>query len=146
MAEAHRKRIVVGMDGSEESIAALRMAARLAELLGCRIQAVTVWEYPAMLAMPFPTSEFSPRVEAERALAEAVDAAFEGSGAPEDLTQEAVAGQPARVLMEASRGAEMLVVGNRGRGGFAGLLLGSVSAAVASHAYCPVLIARPHRD
>ena len=146
MAEASRKRIVVGMDGSEESIHALRMAARLAGLLGCRIEALIVWEYPAMLATPFPTAEFSPRVEAEEALAEAVGAAFEGAGIPEGLTQEAVAGQPARVLMEASRGAEMLVVGNRGRGGFAGLLLGSVSTALASHAYCPVLIARPYRD
>ena len=146
MAEASRKRIVVGMDGSEESLHAMRTAARLAKLMDCRIQAITVWEYPAMLATPFPTTEFSPRVEAEQALAEAVDAAFEGQGIPEGLTREAVAGQPARVLMEASRGAEMLVVGNRGRGGFAGLLLGSVSTALAAHAYCPVLIARPHRD
>ena len=146
MAEASRKRIVVGMDGSEESIQALRQAARLAGLLGCKIQAVTVWEYPAMLAMPFPTSEFSPQVEAEQALSEAVDAAFAGSSVPKGLTREAVAGQAARVLIEASRGAEMLVVGNRGRGGFAGLLLGSVSTTVAAHAYCPVLIARTHRD
>ena len=146
MAEASRKRIVVGMDGSEESLHAMRMAARLAKLMDCRIQAITVWEYPAMLATPFPTTEFSPRVEAEQALAEAVEAAFEGSSVPKGLMQEAVAGQAARVLIDASRGAEMLVVGNRGRGGFAGLLLGSVSTAVAAHAYCPVLIARPHRD
>ncbi|MCC3272296.1 universal stress protein [Arthrobacter zhangbolii] len=146
MAEAPRKRIVVGMDGSEESVQALRMAARLADLLGCRIETLIVWEYPAMLATPFPTTEFSPRVEAENALAEAVDAAFADTEVPDGLTRQAVAGQPARVLMEASRGAEMLVVGNRGRGGFAGLLLGSVSTAVAAHAYCPVLIARPHRD
>ncbi|MCQ1946013.1 MULTISPECIES: universal stress protein [unclassified Arthrobacter] len=146
MTEGTRKRIVVGVDGSEESLEALRLARRLADLLECRIEAISVWEFPAMLATPFPTTEWSPRVEAERGLAEAVEAAFEGKGIPEGLTQSAVAGQTARVLMEASRGAEMLVVGNRGRGGFAGLLLGSVSTAVAAHAYCPVLIARPHRD
>ncbi|MDM7991387.1 universal stress protein [Arthrobacter sp. zg-Y877] len=146
MAEGTRKRIVVGVDGSEESLEALRLARRLADLLDCRIDAITVWEFPAMLATPFPTTEWSPRVEAERGLAEAVEAAFEGNGTPEGLTQSAVSGQAAGVLMEASRGAEMLVVGNRGRGGFAGLLLGSVSTTVAAHAYCPVLIARPHRD
>ncbi|KAD4059968.1 universal stress protein [Arthrobacter yangruifuii] len=146
MAQGTRNRIVVGVDGSEESLEALRLGRRLADLLGCRIEAVTVWEYPALLATPFPTTEWSPRVEAERALAEAVEAAFAEDGVPQDLSQSTVAGQSARVLIEASRGAEMLVVGNRGRGGFAGLLLGSVSTAVAAHAYCPVLIARPHRD
>ena len=146
MTETSRKRIVVGMDGSEESVHALRMAARLATLLECRIEAVIVWEYPALLATPFPITEWSPRKEAEQALDEAVEAAFEGTDVPEGLARSVVAGQPARVLMEASRGAEMVVVGNRGRGGFAGLLLGSVSTTVAAHARCPVLIARPHRD
>ena len=146
MAEGTRKRIVVGVDGSEESLEALRLARRQADLLDCRIEAITVWAYPAMLATPFPTTEWSPRVEAERAMADAVETAFEREGIPKDLTQSAVAGQTAGVLMEASRGAEMLVVGNRGRGGFAGLLLGSVSTTVAAHASCPVLIARPRRS
>ena len=145
MAE-NRQKIVVGVDGSLHSLEALRMARKLAGLLDCRIQAVTVWEYPAVLAVPFPTTDWSPQVEAEQSLAAAIETAFESTGVPEGLVQSVVAGQPVRVLMEASRGAEMLVVGNRGRGGFAGLLLGSVSSTLAAHSHCPVLIVHSPRE
>ena len=141
MNEEH-KRIVVGVDGSSLSLVALRTAHRLADLLGCHIQAVTVWSYPVALAVPIPSTEWTPRVEAESALDETLAAAF-GQELPEGLTKTAVAGQPVHVLVEASRGAEMLVVGSRGRGGFKGLLLGSVSSAAAAHAHCPVLIVHP---
>lgn len=139
---AEHKRIVVGVDGSSLSLVALRTADRLAGLLGCHIQAVTVWSYPVALAVPIPSTEWTPRVEAETALDETLQAAF-GKDLPAGLTKTVVAGQPVQVLVEASRGAEMLVVGSRGRGGFKGLLLGSVSSAAAAHAHCPVLIVHP---
>ena len=137
-----RKRIVVGVDGSSLSLVALRAAHRLASLLGCHVQAVTVWSYPLALTIPIPSTEWTPRVDAETALDETLEAAF-GSDLPEGLTKTAVAGQPVNVLLEASKGAELLVLGSRGRGGFKGLLLGSVSSGAAAHAHCPVLIVHP---
>ncbi|MFF2821800.1 universal stress protein [Arthrobacter koreensis] len=142
MAQDTRKRIVVGVDGSELSLVALRTARRLADLLECRIEAVTVWSYPVALAVPIASAEWSPRVEAQSALEETLQATF-GQDVPEGLKKLVVSGQPVQVLVEASKGAEMLVVGSRGRGGFAGLLLGSVSSAAAAHAHCPVLIVHP---
>ncbi|WP_312180276.1 universal stress protein [Arthrobacter sp.] len=142
MNEVKSKRIVVGVDGSALSLIALRTAHRLAGLLQCHIQAVTVWSYPVALAVPIASTEWTPRVEAESALDETLQEAF-GPDLPKGLTKTAVAGQPVQVLVEASRDAEMLVVGSRGRGGFAGLLLGSVSSAAAAHAHCPVLIVHP---
>ncbi|MCC3281944.1 MULTISPECIES: universal stress protein [Arthrobacter] len=137
-----RKLIVVGVDSSALSIVALQTARRLAELLQCRIEAVTVWSHPIALTAPVASAEWSPRVDAEEALNESILKAF-GDDVPEGLTKLAVSGQPVQVLVEASRNAEMLVVGSRGRGGFAGLLLGSVSSAAAAHAHCPVLIVHP---
>jgi nucleotide-binding universal stress UspA family protein len=74
-----------------------------------------------------------------QALDETVQAAFGDQPLP-GLRREVREGGAARVLIEASRGATMLVVGSRGHGGFTGLLLGSVSSNVAEHAPCPVLI------
>lgn len=142
MAQDIRKPIVVGVDGSELSLVALRTARRLADLLQCRIEAVTVWSYPVALAVPIASSEWSPRVEAESILDDTVQEAF-GEDLPEGLQKTVVSGQPVPVLVEASNDAEMLVLGSRGRGGFAGLLLGSVSSAAAAHAHCPVLIVHP---
>ncbi|MSR99873.1 universal stress protein [Arthrobacter sp. BL-252-APC-1A] len=142
MAQDIRKPIVVGVDGSALSLVALRTARRLADLLQCRIEAVTVWSYPVALAVPIASSEWSPRVEAESILDETVQEAF-GEDLPEGLQKTVVSGQPVPVLVEASNDAEMLVLGSRGRGGFAGLLLGSVSSAAAAHAHCPVLIVHP---
>ncbi|MFZ3453364.1 universal stress protein [Arthrobacter sp. 7Tela_A1] len=142
MTEDNRKRIVVGVDGSALSLTALRTARRLADLLECRMQAITVWSYPIALAVPIPSTDWAPAMEAENALDETLQAAF-GQDIPEGLKKTVVAGQPVQVLIEASKGAEMLVLGSRGRGGFAGLLLGSVSSAAAAHAHCPVLIVHP---
>jgi nucleotide-binding universal stress UspA family protein len=142
MNDEHRKRIVVGVDGSALSLVALRTAHRLAGLLDCHIQAVTVWSYPVALAVPVASTEWAPRVEAATALDETLAEAF-GQDLPDGLTRTVVAGQAVRVLVEASRDAEMLVLGSRGRGGFKGLLLGSVSSAAAAHAHCPVLIVHP---
>src|SRR3954449_548758 len=95
-----------------------------------------VWQYPML---GFPPIQWNPEEDAKGVLSQTVIDAF-GGEVPPDLERAVLQGQPAEVLAEASRGAEMLVVGSRGRGGFAGLLLGSVSSAVAAHAHCPVLI------
>jgi nucleotide-binding universal stress UspA family protein len=134
-------KIVVGVDGSEQSIAALRQADRLSRLLGARIEAVTTWTYPVAMSPYAITAEPTFEQIAEQTLDEALTEAF-GTDRPALLTTVVQHGHPAQVLIERSTGAEMLVLGSRGRGGFAGLLLGSVSSECASHANCPVLSVR----
>ncbi len=132
-------RILVGVDGSDESIEALRGAAKIATALGVHLQAVTTWEYPVTLGGYFPIDNWSPEHDASQILTDAIKRAF-GDKPPADLVQTTLQGPPARVLIDESEHASMLVLGSRGHGGFAGLLLGSVSAACAEHAQCPVLI------
>lgn len=133
------KHIVVGIDGSESSIGALRLAVELAASSGARVEALSAWQpYYGTVEMPMPVENLERSARA--ALAEALAAVDPGNV---DVTGAVLEGDPATVLIERSSDADMLVVGTRGRGGFAGLLLGSVSQRCAQHATCPVLIARP---
>lgn len=133
-------RIIVGVDGSPSSIAALRYAARLARVLDAPLEAITTWVYPPYVDYAL-LGDWSPQEHARAALDEAVTAAFGGTP-PERFTATTLPGSPADALIGASKDAQMLVLGSRGHGGFAGLLLGSVSNACAAHARCPVLILR----
>jgi nucleotide-binding universal stress UspA family protein len=137
--------IVVGVDGSEPSARALRWAARQAKLEGAALRVITTWEYPPTLgwAPPYPAG-FDPDGDARKALKEKVEAEL-GTGPEIAVELEVVEGHPAFVLTEAARGAELLVVGSRGHGAFAGMLLGSVSEYCAAHAPCPVVVVR-HLD
>jgi nucleotide-binding universal stress UspA family protein len=139
VSEPRKPRIVVGVDGSAGSKAALRWAARLAGQLGAQLDVVGVWEYPPLFGITaLPELEF-PVADIERSLNETV-AEVLGAARPADLRVKALSGPAAETLVTAGRGALMIVVGNRGRGGFSGLLLGSVSARTAEHADCPVLV------
>lgn len=133
-------RILVGVDGSSSSVAALRYAAHLAEALDAPLEAVTTWTYPPFSA-PYTVIDWSPENDAAAILEEAIDAAF-GPHPPERLTRKVRSGPAARTLIDMSEHSALLVLGSRGRGGFAGLLLGSVSATCVEHAQCPVLIMR----
>ncbi|MHA7276459.1 universal stress protein [Arthrobacter sp. HLT1-21] len=133
------KYIVVGVDGSPSSILALQWAQRLRPAVGASIRAVAAWQIPFSY-YEFPPSGWDPEQVAETILAGALEKAFHNDP-PRDATTITRQGPPARVLLEESKTAQMLVVGSRGHGGFAGLLLGSVSSVVAEHASCPVLIA-----
>lgn len=131
--------IVVGVDGSQASLEALREAGRMADLMGCPLTAVTTWQLPVTAAdYPFPLEQ-NFEEDARRRLGAAVRAVF-GEEPPAGLEQVVSVGSPARVLRDLSEDARLLVVGSRGHGGFVGLMLGSVSSAVAAHARCPVLI------
>lgn len=132
-------RIIVGVDGSDSSVTALAYAATIAAALNAPLEAIMSWEYPEIFRSYPPLEGWSPRREAESVLTDAVDRAF-GGIPPRRLTQTALPGPAARTLIEQSKTASLLIVGSRGRGGFARLLLGSVSAACAAHARCPVLI------
>lgn len=140
--------IVVGVDGSEEAKAALRFALDEAELRQATVRVVHSWQFGYIGVSGI--EGFSPVVGADlgdlRRRAEvALDAllhevASAGSGVV--VEQHVVEGAPATVLVDESRDADLLVVGSRGHGGFAGLLLGSVSQQCAHHATCPVVIVR----
>lgn len=136
--------ILVGVDGSESSLDALRYAAKLADALELPIRAIMTWDYAALIDL-YPTPGRSPDAETAVLLDAAIKDVF-GEDPPAGLTAAVIAGPPPSVLIDESRRAEMLVLGSRGHGGFAGLLLGSVSATCATHAHCPVLIVRHQKD
>ncbi|WP_374975059.1 universal stress protein [Microbacterium trichothecenolyticum] len=137
--------ILVGVDGSEPSRAALKYAVEMAPKLALPVHALAAWSSPTPMwgdAYIFYGESDDDFENDARKLAEGEALRLFPAGVPEWLTAGARRGNAARTLIEASRDAAMLVVGNRGRGGFAGLLLGSVSGACAAHAHCPVLVVR----
>ena len=132
--------MIVGVDGSASSVAALRYAAGLAPRLDLHVRAIAVWNYPSFIyGGYYPELDWTPEDDAQRIVQRTALEVF-GESAPEWFATRTRRGRPAEVLIDASASAEMLVLGSRGHGGFAGLLLGSVSAACAEHAKCPVLV------
>jgi nucleotide-binding universal stress UspA family protein len=138
-------RIVVAVDCSAASKAALRAAARIAGLSGSTIDALGVWEFPIsyvayVYAQGFgPQSEWSPEDDARRRLNAAVDEVF-GPNRPVGLRTPLRQGDPAKCILEQAEGASLIVVGSRGHPTFAGLMLGSVDTKCAHAAHCPVLV------
>ncbi|HEY9499206.1 MAG TPA: universal stress protein [Terrimesophilobacter sp.] len=144
-AHSAQPRVVVGVDGSDLSLSALRRGVRMAVALGGVLEAVIVWHFPDDGFLYPPVTEWSPEKDAGTVVQTAADAVV-GTNWPEWFTVSTHQGSPAQVLIEESEGAEMLILGDRGHGGFPGLLLGSVSASCARHAHCPVLIVRGPSD
>ncbi|MEU9247474.1 universal stress protein [Streptomyces sp. NPDC048385] len=133
--------IVVGVDGSEASRAALRWAARQAELTGAQLRPVQAWRPPATYGMPVDFSDADFGKQARENLRATVEETLgEQPGVSVDL--QVIEGHPAAVLTEAATCADLLVVGSHGHGAFAGMLLGSVSHHCVHHATCPVLVVR----
>jgi nucleotide-binding universal stress UspA family protein len=141
--------IVVGIDHSDGAKAALRFALEEARLRRAKLRAVHAWKFDYLeapgLMRTLPPGEYETLHSAAEA---ALDATFKEVGNAEgvEVERRVVQGAPAGVLVEESRGADLLVVGSRGLGGFAQLLLGSVSQQCAHHAKCPVVIVRPRSD
>ncbi len=139
-------RVVVGVDGSPSSREALRWAARQAALTGGTVPALTSWDYPqyhgALGWLP-PSSgdEEALEARAREDLTRCVEETL-GVDLSVDVRTEVLYGTPAGVLLRAARDASLLVVGSRGLGGFAGLLLGSVAQHCVQHAACPVVVVR----
>ena len=134
------RRIVVAVDGSPQSRAALEWAAVIGSAIGATIDAVIAWEFPSTYGEPAYLDDWRPDLDATRVLEDTVTEVF-GADRPEGLNTAVLEGPAREVLLEVSASADMLVVGSQGRGGFTGLLLGSVSAACAEHARCAVLVA-----
>ncbi len=137
--------IVVGVDGSEHSLEALRWAVAEARLRGSRIHVVGTFSTPVMstgyeVAVPDPTDL---QAASETMLAAAVDSVRSGGGLDGvQIDSEVLEGHAGERLIALSRDAELIVVGSRGRGGFMGLLIGSVTTYVVHHAHCPVVVVR----
>ncbi len=135
------RRVVVGVDGSPESEMALQAAVDEAGRRGAALEIYSYWTHPAIAGVvSFPNAEIAEAAQEvlEKALRRAGE--LDGSVA---ATGECREGSAANELVEDAKGAELLVVGSRGIGGFRGLLLGSVGQYCAQHAPCPVLVMRP---
>lgn len=139
------ERIVVGIDGSSESRDALAWAVREARAHGGRVEAVQAWHVPPLATYPFGAIALDTGTF-EDAAREMLDRVVDGTdtrGLAAPVERIVACGTPSAVLIEAAKGADLLVVGCRGLGGFRGLMLGSVSAQCVHHAPCPVLVVRP---
>jgi nucleotide-binding universal stress UspA family protein len=145
--------IIVGVDGSDRSRDALRWAVDEAKLRQDRVLAVHAWEPPVLPSVDIPPAPDPPVYlpeliahvqEGAEALVERVVAEVAHDGVEVEPT--AIEGAAAAVLVEAAADADLLVVGSRGRGGLAGLLLGSISQQVVQHAPCPVVVHRRPAD
>jgi nucleotide-binding universal stress UspA family protein len=135
-------RIVVGIDGSPSSLDALSWAARQADLTTSSLEIVMTWEWPSSYgwAAPVP-ADFDPEEDVRKALDTAV-AGVRAEHPSVVIDPRVVSGHPAPILVEASKGADLLVIGSRGHGEFVGMLIGSVSEYCATNAHCPVLVHR----
>ncbi|MGW6542075.1 universal stress protein [Streptomyces massasporeus] len=143
--------VVVGVDGSASSLAAVEAAAREARSRGAGLRVVHAFAWPAthVLLGPSPLGppEGGLRNAVDRLVSEAVERAR--TVAPElDVSHVVVTGEPLTVLEAQSRAAELVVAGTRGMGGFVGLMVGSTAVRLAAHGRCPVLVVReqPHAD
>jgi nucleotide-binding universal stress UspA family protein len=146
-------KVVVGVDGSPGSTAALRFAVEEARLRGAALHAVQASDAPewagqsggyVVVGAPAERHDLAGLDETLAAAAtQALEAQLEGvDTAGVEVALEVFSGDPARVLLDAAQDADLLVVGSRGRGGFRGLVLGSTSQKVAHHTPCPVVIVR----
>ncbi|WP_225842997.1 universal stress protein [Streptomyces albus] len=141
--------VVVGVDGSASSLEAVDVAAHEAKLRGGRLHVVHAFVWP-MMKVPLGPSVMGPPSGGLRNLArkttEDAVARARNTEPSVEVTQEVISGDPLSVLTTESRGADLVVVGTRGLGGFTGLLVGSVAVYLAAHAECPVLVTRGRRE
>jgi len=140
-------RIVVGVDSSKTSLKALRWALSEAKLRGASLELVHAFPRPELVGMTMVVtlpSDDELREASEQVLTEALEAV--GGAGDVSVTTHVGAGGPATVLVEVAEGAELLVLGARGLGGFRGMLLGSVTQQVIAHAPCPVVVITPDQE
>ncbi len=136
--------VVVGVDGSEPSVAALSWASRYGAATGATVRAVRVWHYPTAAGLPPGKTPEPVENEVEGwvrdELTQAVTKANPDSSA--QVETKIVYGHPAEALIEESQGESLLVLGHRGHGGFAEALTGSIVIHCVNHAACPVVVVR----
>jgi len=132
---------IVGLDGSAESVRAFQWALRYTHQTGGTLEVVSAWARPTSYGLPLVVGGLDPEVEGKTILEQAI---AESQLPPERIKAIAIHGSPTEALVSESEHADLLVVGSRGRGGVAELLLGSVSTYCVHHAHCPVVVVRDH--
>ena len=138
--------VVVGVDGSPNSVKALRLARREANWRGVPLRAVRSWRVPVSYGLEgvaYPIDSQRLEEGARAVLDDAIAQAFPDQAEQATVAREVLLGATSELLIDASKTADLLVVGARGHGGFVGLMLGSVSSQVVKHAHCPVLVVPP---
>jgi nucleotide-binding universal stress UspA family protein len=140
-------RIVVGVDSSATSLKALRWALDEARLRGSRVELVHAFPRPELIGMTMVVTLPSDD-ELRAASQQVVDESLAAVGGAGDVEVSSYVGPggPASMLVEVADGADLLVIGSRGLGGFRGLLLGSVTQQVIAHAPCPVVVITPEEE
>ncbi|MFF4849927.1 universal stress protein [Streptomyces sp. NPDC001194] len=144
MSETIEPLIVVGVDGSNHSKEALRWAVAQAKAIGGRVHAVMSWQWntnPFAMGTGTPDELVDAEETARRRLADTVASAV-GTSPGVPVFRRVEQGSPAQVLVDASKEADLTVVGTRGYGGFKGALLGSVSQQVVQYATSTVVVVR----
>lgn len=136
-----RERIVAPVDGSETAKRALRWALDEARVRQAEVVVVHAW-HPVYLALAPTTASDLYEEESRLVLDKALDG-VDLSGLPVPVERVSVGGSPGSVILEEAEGGDLVVMGSRGRGGFKGLLLGSVASHVSRHAACPVVVIPP---
>lgn len=137
-------RVVVGVDGSPSSRQALRWAAAQAALTGAELHAVTTWHLPASYDWDGAIDSIDWSGGARRTLESAISDALSEEDAAR-VVRHLVEGHPARMLVRQAADADLLVIGSRGHGGLAGILVGSVGLHLLAHATCPVVVVHGDR-
>jgi nucleotide-binding universal stress UspA family protein len=138
--------VIVGVDGSPSSTAALAWAARYADAIGATLRAVLAWHYPSVAGLP-PIGHTPEPVtsQVEQSRYEILDKAIASACSelpPIQVDRKVVYGHPAQALIDESSNADLLVVGSKGHGGFTGMMLGSISTHCVAHATCPVTVVK----
>jgi len=136
------QRIVVGIDGSEDSRRALRWALQEGRLRQASVEVVHTWQTPYVGVSRYmvPVFDADTYEKAARQVLDSVVDAEDTTGLVAPVARIVASGVAAGVIVEQARGADLIVLGSRGLGGFKGLLLGSVSHQVVHHAPCPVVV------
>jgi nucleotide-binding universal stress UspA family protein len=137
--------IVAGIDGSLSSLAALEWAAWQADLTGSALVLVAAWQLPGTYAAAGITDDYDPAAEMQTVLDHALHP-IKHRHRTLQATGQVTEGYPGPALVDASRDADLLVVGSRGRRELTDILLGSVGLHCVTHAHCPVLVYRSDRD
>lgn len=134
-------RIVVGVNGSPDSMRALQWAADYAAMSGVALEIVATWKYTTNYGWSAVPTDFDPVADITENLGPSIEL-VRAAHPTIAMTLTVIEGEPAQRLVEYSKGADLLVVGTRGHREFTGMLVGSVSQNCLTHAHCPVVVVR----